>query len=312
MVAAILWNNDREGCRTGRRVVATVVAGVAVMLVAGVGACGPDGDRSGMSRSPSRAQDDLLGDGDLVLDASAPARRAAASDLEDGRWSVLLGTFSGVGYRERAEAFARDVARRFPALGSPFLEGRGEGVMVVVGRFEGPGDADAQDTLGLAKAISTEGRRPFATAMLVRRTAAADAGPPKPHDLRTLRATAPGRRDLYTLQIAVWSTLGTDEISPARVRREAESMAARLRAQGVEAWFHHDADSETSTVTVGGFGSDAYDSRSTLYAPEVERLMRRFPTQLVNGEELLVRVDPGNPQSRMRPLGPRLVEVPFD
>jgi hypothetical protein len=32
----------------------------------------------------------------------------------------------------------------------------------------------------------------------------------------------------------------------------------------------------------------------------------------VNGEELLVRVDPGNPQSRMRPLGPRLVEVPFD
>jgi len=184
--------------------------------------------------------------------------------------------------------------------------------MVVVGRFEGPSDAGAQETLGLAKAISIDGRRPFATAMLVRRTTAVESGPPRPHDLRSLRATAPRRRDLYTLQIAVWSTFGTDEISPERVRRESESMVSILRSQGLEAWFHHDADSETSTVTVGSFDGNAYDSRSTLYAPEVERLMRRFPKQLVNGEELLMRADPGNPRSPMRPLGPQLVEVPFD
>lgn len=296
---------------------ATIPAAILrLILILGLGgvsvACGPEPVRSDGSRATATSDDALLGDGDLVLDASAPPRAPRAASANSGRWSLLLGTFTGDGARERATAFARDVARRFPALGTPFLEPRGEGVMVVVGRFEAPGDADAQETLGLAKAISTDGRRPFATAMLVRRTTAVDSGPPRPYDLRSLRATSPGRRDLYTLQIAVWSTLGTNEIAPERVRREAETMVTTLRRQGLEAWFHHDADSETSTVTVGSFGGDAYDSRSTLYAPEVERLMRRFPRQLVNGEELLVRVDPGNPRSRMRPLGPRLVEVPFD
>lgn len=274
--------------------------------------CGPEPTRSRVVRGDSGVGQELLAEGDLVLDASAPSVGLARTDESRGRWSVLLATFTGPDHRARATAFTRDVGRRFPALGTPFIEPRGQGVMVLVGRYEEPSDADAQETLGLAKAITTDGRRPFAMAMLVRRTAAAESGPPRPHDLRALRATAPGRRDLYTLQIAVWSTLGTDEISPERVRREAESMVASLRLQGLEAWFHHDADSETSTVTVGSFGSDAYDSQSTLYAPEVERLMRRFPKQLVNGEELLVRIDPGNPRSSMRPLGPRLVEVPFD
>lgn len=284
------------------------------MLLLPISSCGPEPAASNRTATSSSMDDDLLGDGDLVLDPSATraGRPGSAAAVSEGRWSVLLGTFTGAGSRERAVAFAQDVARRFPALGSPFLEGRGEGAMVVVGRFEAPSDASAQETLGLAKAISIDGRRPFAAAMLIRRTSAVDAAPPRPHDLRSLRATAPGRRDLYTLQIAVWSTMGTDEIAPESVRGEAEAMVARLRRQGLEAWFHHDADSETSTVTVGSFGSDAYDSRSTLYAPEVERLMRQFPKQLVNGEELLVRVDPGNPRSQMRPLGPRLVEVPLD
>lgn len=293
----------------GRQSLIGVVLGVGFAMAVG---CGPDPTTTRMPGPNADADDELLGTGDLVLDGKGSSRSRTGEESAEGRWSVLLGTFTGPGARERALAFAGDVARRFPALGTPFLESRGQGMMVVVGRYPEPGDTGAQETLGLAKAIVTDGGRPFATAMLVRRTAAVDAAPPRPHDLRSLRAMAPGRRDLYTLQIAIWSTMGTDEIAPERVRLEAESMVTGLRRQGVEAWFHHDADSETSTVTVGSFGSDAYDSRSTLYAPEVERMMRRFPKQLVNGEELLVRVDPGNPRSRMRPLGPRLVEVPFD
>lgn len=163
----------------------------------------------------------------------------------------------------------------------------------------------------MAKGITVGGGRPFAAAMLVRRTTAADATPPKPYDLRSLRARYPGRAELYTLQIGLWSTFGTREIAPEDVRRRAELEVARLRAQGYEAWFHHDPDSEMSTITVGSFGADAYDPRSTLYAPEVERLMRAFPKHLINGEEVLVPTDQRR-SGELRPQGPRLVEVPFD
>jgi hypothetical protein len=56
-------------------------------------------------------------------------------------------------------------------------------------------------------------------------------------------------------------------------------------------------------VNVGVFGVDAYDSKSTLYAPEVEMLMSQFPQLMVNGEPLL---DPRTRSSRK----PFLVEVP--
>jgi hypothetical protein len=61
---------------------------------------------------------------------------------------------------------------------------------------------------------------------------------------------------------------------------------------------------------VGVFGPDAYDSKSTLYSPEVDAVMRRFPKSLVNGEEVLIPLDPSNPQGKTVPQGPRLVEIP--
>ena len=42
-------------------------------------------------------------------------------------------------------------------------------------------------------------------------------------------------------------------------------------------------------VTIGIFDSTAYDARSTLFSPPVEKLFKQFPAMLVNGDELLVR-----------------------
>lgn len=300
---------DREhGAPRVRLSVVGRLAGSLALMMA-LSGCGPDpATKASSARSGGSAEDSLLAPGDQVVDArKAPAPRAAS-----GRWSVLLATFSGEGHAARAAEFRDEVARRYPVFGGAFVEPRRGGSIVVVGRYASADDPAAQEALSLAKGIAAGGSRPFAAAMLVRRTTAADAAPPKPHDLRSLRARSPGRTELYTLQIGIWSTFGTKEISPAEVMRRAELEVAKLRAQGYEAWFHHDPDSEMSTITVGSFGSDAYDPRSTLYAPEVERLMRAFPKHLVNGEEVLVPADLRRGSGSLRPQGPRLVEVPFD
>lgn len=229
-----------------------------------------------------------------------------------GRWSVLLGTFSDEGHGARADAFRREVARQYPMLAGAFLEARRGGTIVVYGRFPDPSDSGAQESLALVKGIGSEGNRPFPAAMLVRRSAGPDAGPPGPLDLRTLRAQLPRHRQLQSLQVGVWSTFGTREVTPEWVRRSAEQYARQLRAQGYEAWYYHDLDREASVVTIGRFGADAYDSRSTLYSPEVERLMRVFPRMLVNGDEVLIPENPRNPTGRRRPMRPLLIEVPFN
>jgi hypothetical protein len=47
-----------------------------------------------------------------------------------------------------------------------------------------------------------------------------------------------------------------------------------------------------------------------LFAPEVEDMMRAFPANLVNGEPLLISIDPRNPSGKTKPQPCRLVEVP--
>lgn len=287
---------------------AGAAAVLGLLIAAGLVGCGPEPtSRPAVRNSGSSDGDSLLAPGDQVIDS----RVATARPVSQGRWSVLLGTFSGEDHEVRADEFMVEVQRRYPIFGEVFVEPRRGGSMVVAGRFASTDDPAAQEALSLAKGITAGGGRPFAAAMLVRRTTAADTTPPKPYDLRTLRARYPGRAEIYTLQIGLWGTFGTREIDPEEVRRRAELEVARLRAQGYEAWFHHDPDSELSTVTVGSFGADAYDPRSTLYAPEVERLMRAFPKHLINGEEVLVPADQRR-VGELRPQGPRLVEVPFD
>jgi hypothetical protein len=240
---------------------------------------------------------------------AAGAGAAVAPEDERPTWGVMLATFAGEDHRATAMTARDEIARRFPAVADCYVRTTTRGSVVLVGRFEGPQEAAAQAELKRVKEIQSNGQRVFGRAILTRVGASADLSPPGPHDLRSVRAQAP-KATMYTLQVAVWSALGTDELKMSEIKRAAEAYCRELRTQGNEAYYFHDFDTRTSVVTVGVFGPDAYDSKSTLYAPDVEAVMRKFPKHLVNGEELRIPVDPRNPAGKTIPQSPRLVEVP--
>ncbi len=316
------------GGRFGARVLACGLAGV---FVAGA-ALGPVGCESAPKKT-SRAsrpggdrsgQDDLLAPGDEVIGeigatgvrrgdkpAAAGASAPAGAPATRGRWAVILATFSQDDHADRARVWRDQLAREFPELSGAVVRNLGRGSAVVTGGWDGPEDKAAQAELKRVKAIERGGKRPFALAMLSR-TSMTDANAVvAPRDVRNLRAKFPKVRPLLTLQVAAWSTFGEKGVKYDDMRRAAERYCAELCAKGVDAWFYHDEDSETSAVTVGSFDRRAYDPKSTLYAPEVEDLMRRFPAHLLNGEPLMIPIDPTNPKGRMKPQACRLVEIPM-
>ena len=252
----------------------------------------------------------MAAENDAKRNASNAAARASQNpDVDSAAWSVLLATVSGPEGRATAMTIRDEVARRYPTLRDAFVRSTQRGSVVLSGRFPSPQAPEAQARLKEVKEMTEGGVRAFPRAMLTRFGAGSEQGPPGPNDLRIVRQNAP-TQTLYTLQVAVWSAFGTDELKMSEIKRSAEEYCRSLRSQGNEAYYFHDFDTRTSTVTVGVFGADAYDPRSTLYAPEVEKVMRAFPKHLVNGEELLVPVDPRNPGAKTMPQAPRLVEIP--
>lgn len=271
--------------------------------------------RGGDELSLMNPGDEAIGDEGVKSTRARPAATGAAkpasSDADKGRWSVMLATFAQPDHAERASAFRTELVRQYPELSNAMVRRVGKGSAIVVGRFEGPEDKAAQAELKRVKAIERNGGKPFAGAMLLR-TATEDATVTvKPNDIRNLRTKLPNVRPLYTLQVAAWSTFGEKGADYAAMRAAAERYCAELRGKGFEAWFHHDEDKETSSVTVGSFDRRAYDARSTLFSPEVEDLMHQFPAHLTNGEPVLIPVDPSNPKGRTKPQASRLVEVPL-
>lgn len=244
--------------------------------------------------------------------ATAAAARAAARTDVDGSqtgWSVLLASVTGAEHQVNANAIREEVVRRYPQLNDAYVSTTQRGSVVLVGHFTGPQDPAAQAELKVVKEINEGTTRAFPRAMLTRMGGGAEAGPPGPNDLRIVRRSRPNAT-LYSLQVAVWSAFGTSELKMSEIKRSAETYCRQLRADGNEAYYFHDFDTKTSIVTVGVFGADAYDSKSTLYAPEVEAVMRKFPKHLVNGEELLMPVDMRDPTGKTMPQSPRLVEIP--
>lgn len=245
-----------------------------------------------------------------VANSSGQSTAAADAASRKGRWSVILATFSDGDHAAKAAAFRSQLVAQYPELRDAAIRRVGKGSAIVVGRFESPEDAAAQAELKRVKAIERNKQRPFAGAMLLRTTSDDASGPPKAHDLRSLRAKFPNVRPLFTLQVGAWSTFGDKSLKYDDQRKAAERFCEELRKKGDEAWFLHDEDTETSIVTVGHFDRRAYDAKSTLFAPEVQDLMRQFPANLLNGEPVLIPLDPRNPKGKTRPQPCRLVEVP--
>lgn len=297
---------------------ASVVAILGVLTI--FSGCGPERAGARGSADPTRdtadAGSSLIDPGDEVfLDrASAQASRridrrmpvGSANASTSGRWSVLLTTVGGDGHPMQAAAIREQIVRDYPTLRGAFVRPQGRGSAVWFGRFASPSDADAQAVRAQVKAIERNGRPAFPQAFLA---VLPDDSPIGEHDIRQLRLMYPTVEPLYSLQVACWGTFGGDQISFDEVKRSSEREVRDLRARGFDAWYHHDEVTGSSVVTIGVFDKRSYDGRSTLYAPEVEALMREFPIHRINGEEAMVEVVPGDRSSRV-PQTCRLVSVP--
>ena len=278
------------------------------------------GDGSGLDLVDPK--DDVMGDAQRAPGQKPAAPSAAAKPTDvaatkpsnkvatKGRWSVILATFADADHAAKAAAFRGQLVSQYPELRDATVRRVGKGSAIVIGRFEAPDEPAAQAELKRVKAIERNKQKPFAGVMLMRTTSDDAGGPPKQWDLRSLRAKFPSVRPLFTLQVAAWSTFGEKGADYDGMRESAERYCAELRKKGHEAWFLHDEDAETSIVSVGHFDRRAYDTKSTLFAPEVQDMMREFPANLVNGEPVLIPVDPRNPKGKTKPQPCRLVEVP--
>ncbi len=219
----------------------------------------------------------------------------------------MLQTFSQDDHAARAQSALKSIRSRWPQLEGAYVRQVGGGSAVLMGTFSGPADPRAKQQLEQVKQIVDGRARPFALAMLTRFEA--NPGAMGQFDIRRARERFPNQNPLYSVQVAVWSDLGSGELSLAEVKQRAESYCKQLRTRGIEAYVFHDGGTKTSSVCVGVFGKDAYDPRSTLYSAEVEAVLRRFPKHLVNGEPLMLPYDKSDP-SKLRAQPPTLVEVP--
>lgn len=292
---------------------------VPLFLISG---CGPEPasrNGGGIDGTANQATGSLLGVGDEVIpdergrmyeqrfqrSRSGGSGAGTAAEL-GGRWSIVLATTTGNSHDIQAQAIQRDMRSEFPMLSGAFIRSNDRGSTVWYGRFKSPDDPQLKATREELMALTRNGQPVFRGLIA---SVLPNERPIGPADLRRARLMHPNVNPLYTLQVACWGTFDADAISWEEVRRQAEAYAAELRGKGYEAWYHHDDVSELSVVTIGVFDKRAYDSRSTLFSPEVEQLRREFPQHMINGEKAMVEMRPGDETSRV-PQTCRLVSVP--
>lgn len=259
-------------------------------------------------RIATNAQDlasDQASAGGKSTDSSTPTK--SATEDGDKRWGVILLTFSGEDHKELADAACLQLRRRYSILADAFVREKSNGSIVLIGKFSGPDDPAAKPLVKSVQALTDGDQRPFARSFLTR-VDAARQGPMGAFDLRRARLENPGVRTIYSVEVAVWSDFGSNEISLEQIRSKAEGYAKQLRAQGLPAFYNHDDDRRMSIVTIGLFGADAYDAKSTLYSDEVQAIKDRFPKLMVNGEELLKPIRKGSQETVAEKS--LLVEVP--
>lgn len=235
---------------------------------------------------------------------------STAASEQKPEWSVLLMTFTEQGHGAAANATRETIAKRYPVLASARVCALDKGSAIVYGNFVGLEDTNAKPAIAMVKAIEDKGARPFARAYLVRLQTTSNQVKQGSYDLAKVRARFPNVVPLFTVKVATWSDFKSGEIPFAELQKKAETYCAELRLQGFEAYVKHDADDQSSTVTIGVFDSSAYDARSTLFHPDVEKIMKKFPVLLVNGEPLFMPPPRGLPNTKPTAKPCILIEVP--
>jgi len=237
------------------------------------------------------------------LRADSTARPSPSASQPTAEWSIALITVAGEDHEAIARSARRDILERFDGLEEIFVDRVKGGSAVFFGRFESPADPGFRTAMEKIRSITVGEGIPAFPRVLPARPLSGLAADAHPHDIRTLRDRLGDRNPVYSLQVAQWGTFGDDSIDYGVMRERAAGNVSTLRNRGFDAWFSHNSGKRLSSVNIGVFGPDAYDPRSTLFAPEVELLMSQFPQLLVNGEPLL---DPRTGVARK----PFLVEIP--
>jgi hypothetical protein len=308
--------------RSHKNAFGVALVAISVLLLAACG--GTPSSESGLSKKSDGDFGDVREDEtplDLGEDwdpGSAP--RAGAGRAADPRgtaepggayWTVLLRTFTGEDSRRSAANMVRSCVQIDPKLRDARVHFTDEGAMVIYGRYDEATASDAQEGLAWVKGIEIRNRPVFPTAMLTR----ISTQPKRQHysaiELLSVRELYPDVHPLYTLQVGVWGDYESGKLSLTEIRREAERHARRLRAEGMDAYVHHDVDKRLSTVTVGLFDRTVLDPQTGFIVdPTLELIKQRYPYNLVNGEELREPLDPKRPAAGTRIQESRLVLVP--
>jgi hypothetical protein len=250
-------------------------------------------------------------------EGSKPGSASGSGGGPSHTWALILGTFTEPGHEEAAKRMIVNLAKIAPqATDKAWVHTTGKGSMVVYGRYAGREDPAAAADEQRLKQITYQNQRLFNRIILTHLDLRLTQGQLSPNDLLSARKKHPKVDPLYTLDVAVWlpnedPEAGRDRLGYDVVKKRAEEHAAKLRAQGYEAYFYHDETNKRSSVTVGLFDRRAINSKSGLYSDDVMALVHKFPIRLANGEPINELKAKYLPQLGTKPQTPVLVLVPM-
>jgi hypothetical protein len=243
-----------------------------------------------------------------------PASYYDNQELSKDQFAIVVATFTGGGHLSAANATLTTLSRQYPTL-APLLKvrQRSRGAVITYGSYTGYDDvAASKDIKMLHTVVSARGAQLFGQVMLSKFKSPRARRELHPYDLWKVRRKYPTVVPIYTLEVAVWGDFESGQLPTTQRRAAAERYASELRAKGFEAFFYHSDETDLSSVTVGLFSYRALDPETGFYSIEVEAMLSRFPTRLVNGQTVLQYFDPSNPSQGSMEQKPCLAEVPVD
>lgn len=216
---------------------------------------------------------------------ATPTTSPAASD-----WTIALATFRGDAAEQSAQAFLQQI-RSVPSLSGAFVERRGQGIIVALGRFSGPGTPEGTAALARVHSTVIDNKTPFATAFLAPPDSQSQQGTIPEYNLTRAKQLF-GKPAQWTLQIGIYgladpSKRPTDS-DLKEIRQRAEEAVFKLRREGELAFYYHGR--ERSTVTIGIFDDQAAGAVQGVAESQTLRAAReRFPYNLLNGAAIRTR-----------------------
>jgi hypothetical protein len=268
-----------------------LAAGLALGGLVVLSACGGGGGEKPKAQQPARETPKTAAFEPFSKEAPAVMGTlpTAAKGEQATEWSIVIVAASG----EDAQAMASGALNKVRLQGGlpdAYMERRGKSVVVAYGRYPGPGDAAAQRDLERIQTIEIDGARPFQSAVLAPPVFEALAGGIPEYNLAGVKK-ARGKDAVYTLQVAMYTRMNTNVVKAeelAEFRKKAEEAVVNLRREGEEAFYYHGP--RGSMVTVGVFGPKDLDvTRPGAESFGLREARRKFPFNLVNGAQLLVK-----------------------